>query len=177
MLRDVYRRFVTNLQRDEEQRLGRRAFLHMLMFCSAAFAAMSLPLAAISRYGRALAAPRLHPGVLDPVEPTAVALGPSNGLLPGSALTFNYPARTDAAIVVRLPDGSLRAYSRKCTHLQCHVYHDGASGRLLCPCHNGAFDAATGAPLYGPPRRPLPALRVVERDGQIWAMGVQHDGA
>ena len=44
--------------------------------------------------------------------------------------------------------------------------------RLLCPCHDGVFDARDGAVLAGPPQRPLGRIAIEERsDGMIWALG------
>jgi nitrite reductase/ring-hydroxylating ferredoxin subunit len=99
--------------------------------------------------------------------PRAVAR--SDEVPPGGSLVFRYPREPDICVLVRRPDGTLLAYEQKCTHLSCAVIPDVATGRLLCPCHNGAFDLATGRPLAGPPRRPLPRVRVEERDGVIYA--------
>jgi len=43
---------------------------------------------------------------------------------------------------------------------------------LHCPCHNGWFDLATGAPNAGPPRRPLERVTLEIRDGVLYATGV-----
>ena len=41
------------------------------------------------------------------------------------------------------------------------------------PCHNGAFEIASGRPIQGPPRRPLPKV-VLEINGEeIYAAGVE----
>jgi Rieske Fe-S protein len=48
-----------------------------------------------------------------------------------------------------------------------------AAGQLHCPCHEGAFDLATGRPIAGPPRRPLPLVTLEVRDGMIYATGVE----
>ena len=48
---------------------------------------------------------------------------------------------------------------------------DLAHGRFHCPCHNGSFDARTGAPLAGPPRRPLARILLEIRDGDLYAIG------
>lgn len=52
------------------------------------------------------------------------------------------------------------AYSKLCTHLGCPVgLYETESQRLLCPCHQSAFDVLDGAkPLFGPATRPLPRL-------------------
>src|SRR5947207_12454295 len=92
-------------------------------------------------------------------------------LAPNSSLNFSYPTARDSAILIRTADGSYHAYGQKCTHLSCPVYYSRDHQRLECPCHEGAFDAATGKVLYGPPPRPLDAIEVELREGQVWAIG------
>jgi Rieske Fe-S protein len=104
-------------------------------------------------------------------------------LEPGKAVTFRYPEKTDPCILVRLPDGpdgraGLLAYDQKCTHLSCgvvpHLEDRPEDCRLLCPCHHGSFDLVNGRPLAGPPRRPLPRIKLeVKKDGTVWATGVE----
>jgi thiosulfate dehydrogenase [quinone] large subunit len=89
----------------------------------------------------------------------------SSALARGEALRFTDPAGGAAALLVRGRDGSLAAFSAVCTHAGCEV--EWRAGRIQCPCHGARFDTATGAPTRGPARRPLPALRVSERDGDI----------
>jgi len=96
----------------------------------------------------------------------------------GAALPFRYPSDNEPCLLVRLPDdqGKLRyaAYDQRCTHLSCGVIPDPHSAdRLLCPCHHGAFDCATGRPVAGPPRRPLPLIELEERHGDVYAKGVK----
>lgn len=92
---------------------------------------------------------------------------------PGGAKVFSYPEAHDDCILVRRRSGELVAYSQKCTHLACAVQPDPASDRLHCPCHEGWFDLATGAPVAGPPKRPLPRIRLEVRRGQVYATGVE----
>jgi Rieske Fe-S protein len=85
---------------------------------------------------------------------------------------FRYPTEFDPAILVRLPGGDLRAFSQKCTHLGCVVTWSRATEQMLCPCHDGVFDARSGLVLAGPPQRPLVRIAVEERpDGMVWALG------
>ena len=91
----------------------------------------------------------------------------------GSAKTFHYPTKIDPAILIRPDSERLLAYSSQCTHLQCPVLPEIEAGRLHCPCHAGYFDLRTGQPLAGPPRRPLPRISLVVRDGTIYARGVE----
>jgi Rieske Fe-S protein len=48
-----------------------------------------------------------------------------------------------------------------------------AEGVIHCPCHNGYFDLASGRPVAGPPRRPLPRILLQVRGDQIYAVGVE----
>lgn len=92
-------------------------------------------------------------------------------LEPGQAVAFSYPGDHDPAIAVRLPDGSLVAYSSVCTHLGCAVLWSRENGALECPCHKGAFSAETGTPVAGPPSRALSRIRLQERTDGIYAQG------
>jgi len=71
-------------------------------------------------------------------------------------------------ILIRLTDGSFRAYEQKCTHLSCAVYYSPDKNKIECPCHHGFFDANDGKVLAGPPPRPLPHLEVALRDGAVF---------
>ncbi|MGH2826916.1 MAG: ubiquinol-cytochrome c reductase iron-sulfur subunit [Actinomycetota bacterium] len=95
----------------------------------------------------------------------------ASDLAPGEAVAFDYPGDDDPAIAVRLDDGALVAYSSVCTHLACAVLWIKASGRLECPCHDGVFNVRTGGVVAGPPPRPLPSIRLEERDDGIYAVG------
>lgn len=91
----------------------------------------------------------------------------------GGVKLFRYPTENDPALLIRLKEDEFVAYKQRCTHLSCPVLFAAERGRLECPCHNGAFDAATGAVLQGPPPRPLPKITLRIADGKIFAEGVQ----
>ena len=65
------------------------------------------------------------------------------------------------ALAVRLDDATVVAFDRRCPHLGCPVRWVGERGRFECPCHHAAFDARTGAVLFGPPTRGLTPARGV----------------
>jgi Rieske Fe-S protein len=79
------------------------------------------------------------------------------------------------------------ALSRICTHQHCIVnYVDNPElGSIAynfrsdhpfmgCPCHFGAFEPLlAGQAVFGPPRYPLPRLRLEERDGVLYATGFE----
>ena len=94
----------------------------------------------------------------------------------GEPHLFRYPGDNDPAILVRLTDTDVVAFSQKCTHLGCVVYYEPdagtSNGRWHCPCHEGNFDARTGNVISGPPTRPLGRIDLeVRDDGMIWALG------
>jgi Rieske Fe-S protein len=92
----------------------------------------------------------------------------------GSTHLFDYPGRSDPAILLRLGEADVVAFSQKCTHLGCVVYYQSDEDRWHCPCHEGNFETVSGAVISGPPTRPLGRIDVeVRDDGMIWALGRQ----
>ena len=102
-----------------------------------------------------------------------VPLGSAEDLPAGSARTFSYPTDHDPCVIVRPADGTLVAYSQRCTHLSCAVVPRVEEGVIRCPCHEGVFDLKTGAPIAGPPRRPLSRVKIEVRGNLIYAAGVE----
>jgi nitrite reductase/ring-hydroxylating ferredoxin subunit len=101
----------------------------------------------------------------------------AEGLMPGSSLYFNYPSRTDPAILVRSSAGEYYAFGQKCSHLGCSVYFDRNRRCLECPCHLGAYDAQTGFVLHGPPTQPLDQIALQMRaGGAVWAVSRSSGG-
>jgi Rieske Fe-S protein len=90
----------------------------------------------------------------------------------GETHLFRYPGDSDPAVLLRLSENEIVAFSQKCTHLGCVVYYEPEADLWHCPCHNGNFETATGEVLSGPPTRPLGRIDVeVRDDGQVWALG------
>jgi Rieske Fe-S protein len=106
-------------------------------------------------------------------RPPEVALARLDDIPVGGARAFRYPTADDPCLLVRPDATTLLAYDQKCTHLSCAVVPEVEHGRLACPCHKGYFDLATGRPIAGPPRRPLPRVTVQVRDGVVYATGVE----
>ena len=91
----------------------------------------------------------------------------------GGSLAFIYPEAHDTCLLVRTDEKTFVSYSQKCTHLSCAVVPQPHQNCLKCPCHEGSFDLATGAPIAGPPRRPLPRINLEVRSGVVYATGVE----
>jgi Rieske Fe-S protein len=152
-------------ERDEEAQVTRREFCNFLGLTSAA-----LFLGAGGFAAKAAIDARKSETF------TSVGIEGAQSLAPNSSLNFNYPTDGDSAILIRTADGAYHAYGQKCTHLSCPVYYSRDHQRLECPCHEGAFDAATGNVLYGPPPRALDTIELEVREGQVFAVGRKASG-
>jgi Rieske Fe-S protein len=92
----------------------------------------------------------------------------------GDTHLFRYPEERDPAILLRVADREVVAFSQQCTHLGCVVYYEADAKRWHCPCHEGNFDERTGAVISGPPPRPLGRIDTeIRDDGVIWAVGAR----
>jgi Rieske Fe-S protein len=89
----------------------------------------------------------------------------------GETHLFTYPAEDDPAILLRIADREVVAFSQKCTHLGCVVYFEAEEDRWHCPCHEGNFEVRTGSVISGPPPRALGRIDVEIRDDEVWALG------
>lgn len=136
---------------DSDEMVGRRALLRLTVIASGALFAATAGIAALSK---------LWP--LGQVDRQFVAR--VSDVPPGAVKYFNYPGPDDQAVLLHLTDGRFVAYSQRCTHLSCAVYFDDLRSKLICPCHDGVFDPQSGAPVAGPPQRPLSSI-ILEQDG------------
>ena len=89
----------------------------------------------------------------------------------GGTYLFRYPSAADPAILLRVDEREVVAFSQQCTHLGCVVYYQAKENRWHCPCHEGNFATLTGDVISGPPTRPLGRIDVeVREDGNVWAL-------
>ena len=132
----------------DERRLDRRRFLA----AAGAAACVALLGDRLGRLGeRALTTPA---EILTPLEPGL------DTLAVGAARDVR-AADGRVAIAVRLDAATVVAFDRRCPHLGCPVRWSAEHGRFECPCHHAAFEARTGAVLFGPPTRGLTPARGV----------------
>jgi Rieske Fe-S protein len=143
---------------DADDLVSRRRLLAFTVFNSGALFASTALLAA-------LGAVRGRPSF------AATPVARAAELPEGQALYFSYPGPDDEAVLLHLPGRRFVAYSQTCTHLSCSVFYQAERGRLYCPCHEGIFDPSSGAPVAGPPQRPLPRILLREEDGVLYAVG------
>ncbi len=142
---------------------------------------------------------RPRPEAGEPVwrEGARVFLAKRGELALWEARFFTYPLPQGElkALLLRLPgpapggvslgEEHYIALSRICTHQACTLNYvpDPEAGSILynfrydrpflgCPCHFGAFDPLLGGKaVYGPPRYPLPRIRLEVRGEEVWATG------
>ncbi|MFC1591904.1 ubiquinol-cytochrome c reductase iron-sulfur subunit [Thermodesulfobacteriota bacterium] len=89
--------------------------------------------------------------------PKAVTIAQADvdGMAPNSAAYFQYGYMP--AVLLKTAEGELRAFSARCTHLDCNVQYVPESRQFYCACHEGFFDDL-GVNVAGPPPTPLPAF-------------------
>ena len=95
----------------------------------------------------------------------------------GGYKLFRYPTENDPCILLRLSEEQFVAFDQRCTHLSCPVIFEAATKQLVCPCHEGFFNAEDGRVLAGPPKRGLARLSVVTQNAQVWVRGGQEGTA
>jgi Rieske Fe-S protein len=81
-----------------------------------------------------------------------------------SGLVFKFGSKP--GLLIRTPDGELRAFSAVCTHLDCTVQYKSDTSQIWCACHNGFYDLH-GNVVSGPPPRPLESLTVNQRGDEV----------
>ena len=133
----------------------RRSLLDALLGCGFAstLAAIVYP---VWRY--LIPPPSSEPGTASVVAAQAAQVKSNSGLV------FKFGSKP--ALLVRTPEGELRAFSAVCTHLECTVQYKGDTGQIWCACHNGMYDLA-GNVVSGPPPRALERLTVNQRGDDI----------
>jgi Rieske Fe-S protein len=145
----------------QDNYVARRDFTKFLVLTSGAFVVGQLAIGAKALQGQHQA------------PPAGRKIASLSEIPVGGVISFVFPEAHDACLLLRTDERTLVAYSQKCTHLSCAVVPDQKNNRLHCPCHEGNFDIATGRPLSGPPRRPLPRITLEQRGDEIWATGVE----
>lgn len=118
------------------------------------FAAVLYP---VSRY-------LIPPEVVESAVSTVTLPFPATDVARNTGLIFKFG--NQPGLLVRLESGEFRAFSARCTHLDCTVQYREDLREIWCACHNGHFDLS-GRNTAGPPPEPLPAYDVKLRGDQI----------
>ncbi|WP_113927060.1 Rieske (2Fe-2S) protein [Bacillus sp. P14.5] len=149
---------VDNLNRDEDLKFNRRAFLKSAVGASITLGLATLPFSVLALNEKE-------------EDKNRKLIGKLSDIPKDSSMNFNYPTEAEPAIIVHTKEGKLKAYNNKCTHLQCPVFYEKEESVLLCPCHRGFFSVDNGHPLAGPPQRELPLIELEVKDGYVYAVG------
>src|SRR5689334_16585267 len=80
----------------------------------------------------------LIPPAISEAQQNNVIAAKGSQLKPNASLIFKFGTRP--GILVRTPEGELRAFSAICTHLNCTVQYREDLGHIWCACHGGEFD-------------------------------------
>lgn len=156
--------YTHNIDKNRERRLDRRGFMKTLVGGAGLFAISTLPWGAIAAKELMGFGERKYP---------IQKLAEVSSLNVGDSLQFNYPNEHVSALLVKTGENEYHAYQNACTHLLCPVFWSAEKEKLVCPCHKGSFDVKTGAPIAGPPKRPLPEILLKIDDGAVYATGVK----
>jgi nitrite reductase/ring-hydroxylating ferredoxin subunit len=99
----------------------------------------------------------------------------------GVRFEVEYFGKRAPAFAVRF-QGRVHGYLNRCAHLAMELdwrageFFDSARRDLICSTHGAVYAADTGRCLGGPCNgAPLVPLRLEERDGQVYFMGVADD--
>ena len=94
----------------------------------------------------------------------SVSVGRPDDVQPNSGTIFKFGG--EPGLLVRTAEGDLRAFSARCTHLNCTVQYDPAAKEIICACHGGQFDL-NGKNVAGPPPKPLTTYSVNIRGDEV----------
>ena len=94
----------------------------------------------------------------------SASAGRPDDLPPNSGRIFQFGG--EPGLIVRTAEGELRAFSARCTHLNCTVQYDSDEKQIVCACHGGVFDL-NGKNIAGPPPKPLLTYSTNVRDDEI----------
>lgn len=86
-----------------------------------------------------------------------VPVGKLSDIRPNEGKLFKFGRKP--GLLIRTPEGELKAFVATCTHLDCTVQYRSDLRLIWCACHNGQYDL-NGINIAGPPPRPLTPLQV-----------------
>ena len=90
------------------------------------------------------------------------ALGAAADVPVGGGVVF----KEQKVVVTQPAKGDFKGFSAICTHQGCPV-GSVADGVIMCPCHGSAFSIEDGSVQDGPATKPLGAVEVKVKGGEI----------
>lgn len=107
----------------------------------------------------------LKPPVIPEAKPSTILGGELNELKNNSGKIFRFG--NEPGILIKTPDGEIRAFTAVCTHLACTVQYREDLEHIWCACHDGHYNLS-GINLKGPPPRPLQPFKVNVKEDKIY---------
>ena len=106
--------------------------------------------------------------LMPPKQPTidvnSLSVGPLEEFSLNSSKILRFGR--NPVLVIRDKVGDMKAFSARCTHLDCNVQYKNDTEQIWCACHNGFYDME-GRNVSGPPPRPLQRYVVSVIDEKI----------
>jgi arsenite oxidase small subunit len=170
-----------NNPENNKRTINRRNFLVgvFVLALSGLIAQFLLPLLELLKKGTVIT------GGISPGQETPPKIANVADVPPDSQVSFVLRRNPDGspgqhpAILIHLPKDKAAvagkefvAYSAICTHLGCIVGYKSEEDMIFCPCHAGYFDPTNGKVISGPPKKPLPEVKLrIDENGDIYAEG------
>jgi cytochrome b6-f complex iron-sulfur subunit len=107
----------------------------------------------------------LKPPKAPEVDVSNIKLGKLNDFENNSSKMFKIGNKP--GILIRTPDGEIKAFSATCTHLDCTVQYKPDEKIIWCACHNGKYDL-NGKNISGPPPAPLTPFNIVIQKDEVF---------
>ncbi len=145
------------MQRNLEKKKSRRSFLNFVLGGGLFSVTVSI-LYPVYRF-------MIPPSGVGEAAPQTIPAGKVNDIKPNSGKIIRFG--TYPVILLKTPEGDLKAFSAICTHLGCIVQYREDLGHIWCACHNGHFDL-NGINIAGPPPRPLKPYDVNIRKDEVF---------
>lgn len=95
----------------------------------------------------------------------SVSVGKVKDFKPNSGLNFKFGNKP--GILILTEDGTFKAFSATCTHLECTVQYKDEMKLIWCACHNGKYDLS-GKNISGPPPNPLEEFKVIIKNNEVF---------
>lgn len=95
---------------------------------------------------------------------TSVVAAKAGELTPNSGKIFRFGDKP--GLLIQTENGTYKAFSAVCTHLNCTVQYSTETKGILCACHNGHYDL-NGQVVSGPPPKALPEFKVTQKGDDI----------
>ncbi|MFQ5798060.1 MAG: ubiquinol-cytochrome c reductase iron-sulfur subunit [Bacteroidota bacterium] len=99
-------------------------------------------------------------------KPSSALAAKVDALKPNSGKIFRFG--NEPGIVIKTPQGDIRAFTAVCTHLACTVQYRDDIQHIWCACHDGHYDL-NGINIKGPPPRPLTPFKVNIKGDEVFA--------